>query len=131
MEATNLVDIRAVLRYVILGEELIDHLLPSLACITLLTTQHRHDFRRCLGGGSDIEPGTIHMLTLRCENLHLVATLQLMAHWHQFVVHLGADAMTTYEGVDGEGKIESCASCRKGSDFSLRCEDEDFGSIEI
>ena len=71
------------------------------------------------------------MLRLRGENLHLIATLQLMTQWHQLMVYLGSDTVRTQEGVDAKGKVESCTTRRHGLDFALGGEHEDFRSEKV
>ena len=47
------------------------------------------------------------------------------------MIDLGANAMTAEEGVNGEGKIESCTACGHRLDFSLRCKNEYLAGKEV
>ena len=71
------------------------------------------------------------MLRLGCENLHLVATLQLMAQRYKLVIYLGTNTVAAEEGVDGECEVEGGASSRQGRYLAFRCEHEYLGSKEV
>ena len=71
------------------------------------------------------------MLGVTGEDFHLITAFQFVAERHQLVVHLGTDTMATQESVNLEGKVESRTTGGHGLDFTLRCENEDFGSEEV
>ena len=91
-----------------------------------VAAQYRHNLAFRLGGAYEADPVGLHMLALGCKNLHLVATVKLVAQWYQLVVYLGSDAVAAQEGVYLEGEVERRRVGRHRLDFSLRGEHEDF-----
>ena len=77
----------------VLLQESVQYLLALALSLAVVATQYGLNLSLGLGGRYKVDPSGIDVLRFRCENLHLVAALQFVAQWHQFVVHLGADTM--------------------------------------
>ena len=65
------------------------------------------------------------------HDLHLVATLQLLAQRDDLVVDAGSDAAVAYLGVDMVGEVEHGGSLGELVEVALGGEHEDFVFIEV
>ena len=77
----------------VLLEEVGEERLALLLHLTTVASQDGLYFCLRLGCADEVDPCGLHVLRLRGENLHLVAAVELMAQWHELVVHLRADTV--------------------------------------
>ena len=79
MELCQLVCCSHRILYVVLLQELAEHLLSLLLQFTAVTTQDGLNLGLGLCGAHEVDPGGVDMLRLGCQDFHLVATLQFVA----------------------------------------------------
>ena len=108
----------------LLFKPFVERVLTLLLYLAVLSSEYGLYLSLGFGRGGEVEPFGFHVLRFRGEHLHLIAALQLVAQWHELVVHLGADAVRAEHGVDGEGEVEDGRSRRHGLHLTLRREDE-------
>ena len=112
-------------------QELVENLLAAFLHFPTLTTEYSLYLGLCLCRIYEINPRSLYVLRVGSKNLHLVATAQLMAERHEFMVHLGSDTMTSEEGMYLKGEVECRTPGRHGLYLSLWCKYEYFGCEEV
>ena len=113
MELADFLHAYRIVRQFLLLKESFDGILSCFSLFILLFSKNGMDLVRGLGRRGHFQPFLLYLERVGSKNLHLVATIELMAHRHKFMVHLCSDAMAPENGMDGEGKVEHGASCRK------------------
>ena len=131
VEVAELIYARGAYLHTVLLEPLIEYFLALLLHLSIITAQDGLYLALRLGCAHEVDPAWLYVLALTGEDFHLVATLQLMAQWHQLVVDLGTDAVASQESVYLESKVECRTVGWHRLDFTLWCEDEDFGCEEV
>ena len=79
--------------YLVLLQEFLQQLLAFLLYLATVAAQDSLNLCLCLCRRYKIDPCRLYVLRLGGQNLYLVTAFQLMTQRHQFVVHLGTDAV--------------------------------------
>ena len=131
MKSTEFVNNTRGRSHVVILQPLAQNFLPSALYFLAVSTQNSLDLALGLRRTHKVDPFGFGMLRLGSEDFYLVATLELMAHRHQFVVDLGSDTMRAKESMDSKSKIKCGTICRHCLDFTFGRENEDFTGKEV
>ena len=131
VEVAEFVNIRAVGFHICLTEELGELTFAFLLLLALFSSQDGLNLVLGLSGSYELKPFTLHLRLLGGKDFYLIATAKDVVEGDKRVVDLGADAVGSHKGVDGECEVEGSTANGHLLGIALGRHDEELVGVEV
>ncbi len=109
----------------------VEHLLAFTAPLSALFFKHLLNARLSLCRGDEVYPFILRLLLFRSDNLHLVATFELVTQRHKFIIDLSANAVVAQISVYLEGEVEHRGAYWHFAHLAFRCENDNLRGEKV